>query len=580
MTSENHPNRDLPTAETLFLVTGGGKGITAENAVALADAFGSRFLLLGSSPLREEPGWAEGASGEKELKSRAVQHLQDQGKKGHPREIGRMARRVQSSREIRSTLARISAAGGSAEYLAADLTDREALHRALAPHADQIQGLLHGAGALADKYIGEKKEADFELVYGVKTDGLRHLLDLIPAEQLEFVILFSSVAGFYGNAGQADYSLGNEVLNKYAHYLAGKQPGARVLAVDWGPWDGGMVTPQLKRILTRRDVELIPVEAGTAALVDLLSRKGTPVQVLAGGTLPYPSVSPGPDLETHLIHRRLSLAANPFLKDHVIGGRAVLPTVCAVGWIVSGCEDLYPGYRFYEVSEYRVFKGIIFDDSLAGSHTLELQELEKSSGAVRLKGRIWSRSEDGQRINHYQAVVELRRDRPDPPVFDELNLDRSAPITGEELYQGSTLFHGPVFQGVQEVLNHSPRGITIRCRAPIVSPVAQGQFQVRSFNPYLADIHLQSLLIWSSLYQDVKGLPLTIEGGTQFREVDFDTETFATMQVVQKSKHNLTADVIIHDRQGTIHSRVSRAQITLSKRLDALFADNRIKAGS
>ena len=50
-----------PTKDTHFLVSGGGKGITAENVIALAQAFQSRFTLLGRSELlAEEPEWAVG----------------------------------------------------------------------------------------------------------------------------------------------------------------------------------------------------------------------------------------------------------------------------------------------------------------------------------------------------------------------------------------------------------------------------------------------------------------------------------------------------------------------------------------
>jgi hypothetical protein len=93
----------------------------------------------------------------------------------------------------------------------------------------------------------------------------------------------------------------------------------------------------------------------------------------------------------------------------------------------------------------------------------------------------------------------------------------------------------------------------------------------------MADVHLQSLLIWSSLYRDVKGLPLKIEGGQQYRPLEFEQETYATMQVREVSNHNLTADVVVHDRSGTVSARVDRAQITLSERLDVLFADNQLE---
>ncbi|MDZ7845148.1 MAG: KR domain-containing protein [Anaerolineales bacterium] len=568
----------IPDENTLFLVTGGGKGITAENAIALARTFHSRFLLLGRSPLLSaEPPWAVGVETDQDLKKNALEALSEGENKPTPREINRETRRVQSSREIRNTLQRIAKAGGQGTYLSADITDPESLRGHLAPYLDQINGMLHGAGALADKYISEKEEEDFELVYGVKVDGLRNLLDLIPADQLDYLILFSSVAGFYGNSGQADYSLGNEVLNKYAHYLANNGVDTQVFAVDWGPWDGGMVTPQLKRIFARRNVQVIPLEQGTQTLVDLLSNNGAEAQFVVGSPLPYPPLSPGERLKTHQLRRQLAVKNNPFLQDHVIGGKAVLPTVSAVGWMVNGCEALYPGYQFFQVDDYRAYKGIIFDGSLADQHTLELIEQEKSPDSIRFQARIWSLDNQDRQLNHYQARVELRRSSPERPVLDAYNLEPTSATPGADLYQENTLFHGPRFRGVQEILNHSREGITLRCRGPRVTRVDQGQFPVRSFNPFLADIHLQSLLIWSSLYLDVKGLPLRIAGGKQYRQLEFGETSYATMKVLSTSKHKLTADVISHDQEGRIYSIVNEAEITLSDRLNSLFLENQLR---
>ena len=570
--------RTTPDRETTFLVSGGGKGITAENAVALAAAHGSRFLLLGSSTLlEEEPAWAEEIEEPAELTAAAARSLAADGSDPSPQQVSREARRVASSREIRSTLERVRAAGGQAEYLSADLRDPAALKAVLEPYRGEINAVLHGAGALADKKIGAKLAGDFDLVYGVKADGLRHILSVLPPEDLDFLILFSSVAGFYGNAGQADYSLANEVLNKAAHYLAHTYPDLQVLAVDWGPWDGGMVTPQLKRILTRRNVDLISLPRGTQTTLNLLQGDQRPPQVVVGHPLPFPPASPGDSLDTHHLHRELTLENNPFLEDHVIGGRAVLPTVCAVGWMVNGGEGLFPGYQFHRVSGYRVYKGILFDESLADHHTLEIKELEKGGGRVRYRARITSQKGDGQGQNHYQAEIELRTALPEPPRLEDINVTHEVDLSGKGLYGDGTLFHGPRFQGVQEVLHHSREGITMRCQSEPIPRVEQGQFPVKTFNPYLADVHLQSLLIWASLYQDVKGLPLEIAGGTQYRTLDFGTTSYATMLVNSSSRHQLSADVITHDQDGLIYHRVEDAQITLSKRLNQLFLDNQLK---
>ena len=363
-----------PSESTHFLVSGGGKGITAENTVALAKAFQSSFTLLGRSELLgEEPDWAAGLDTDADLRQSILQYYTERNKKLSPKQMDQKIGEVLSSREIHSTLNRIKEAGGEADYLQVDITNIEDIEKQLSPNKTKITGLLHGAGALADKYIEDKKESDFELVYGVKVDGLKNILSLIPPEQLDFLILFSSVAGFYGNIGQSDYSLSNEILNKFAHHLKQSHPSCHVLAVDWGPWDGGMVTPQLKRILTKKKIQVISLKEGTETLIELLHKPNSSPQWVVGSPMPFPSPKVGNDLHSYRIFRQLTLGANPFLADHVIGGKAVLPTVCAVGWFINNCEKLYPGFRFFSVRDYQVFKGIVFDQDLADVYLLELK---------------------------------------------------------------------------------------------------------------------------------------------------------------------------------------------------------------
>ena len=74
-----------------------------------------------------------------------------------------------------------------------------------------------------------------------------------------------SVSGRFGNVGQVDYSTANEVLNKLADQLARCWP-ARVVCINWGPWDGGMVSPELRTLYEAKAIELIPVAEGVRAL--------------------------------------------------------------------------------------------------------------------------------------------------------------------------------------------------------------------------------------------------------------------------------------------------------------------------
>ncbi len=581
-----------PTSTSLFIVSGGAKGITAQCVIEVAQRYQSAFILMGRSPYPAEPeaDWSQGVSDEKTLKRRAMEHLKTTDQRPTPQRVRRMVKNVLSRREIAATLQAIEDAGGCAVYASADVTDaaimRESIDAALQQLATengsmppQITGIIHGAGVIADRPIEQKTAADFELVTSVKVEGLKNLLDCVPPGDLEHLILFSSIAGFYGNVGQADYALANEVLNKVAHQLKRRHPGCRVLAIDWGPWDGGMVTPALKRLLARRDIDVIPMDMGREIFADALASDDGNAQLVVGNALARPARMPDDVLHTHNIRRRLTLEANPFLRDHVIGGHAVLPTVCAVAWAVNTAEQLYPGSTFFRAENYKALKGIVFDETLADEYVLELEETSKSSEEIAFAALIRSQTADGKPRFHYSVDVTLRRDPPEAPQHsNDVILTSKATITGADLYDDSALFHGPCFQGIDHIVNLEPDTLTMQFSLPDMKPEIQGQFPVRTFNPYLTDISLQSLLVWAHHTHGYGGLPLSIRAGEQYRPLPFGKTLYATLTVQSSSRRHLVADVVVHDAAGEVYSQVTGAEITLSSRLNPLFAQNRLRA--
>ena len=329
-----------PDVKTVFMVSGGAKGITSLCVHKLAAQFHCRFILIGRSPNTPEPGWATGIYDDANLKMKALQHLKTNGASTTPRIVQQLVKEINSGREIRATLNAVNDVGGEAIYLPVDVTDAQVLGDAIRDAESKlgsVTGCIHGAGVLADKLIQQKSVQDIDKVIGVKLQGLRNMLDVVPVDQLAYLVLFSSVAAFFGNVGQSDYSAANEILNKVAHQVHYRHPQCRVIALDWGPWDGGMVTPALKALLKERNVDIIPVETGTDILVDALTTDSPVSQVVVGGEMVTLTAELDEILRRHRLRRRLTLKENPFLNDHVIGGYAVLPTVCAVAWVTNIC---------------------------------------------------------------------------------------------------------------------------------------------------------------------------------------------------------------------------------------------------
>ena len=106
--------------------------------------------------------------------------------------------------------------------------------------------------------------------------------------------------------------MANEVLNKMAVREALRRPSCRVKSINWGPWDGGMVTPGLKSLFEQEGVGVIPLQAGAEFLLDELSADQDPVEVmvLAPPTAPTPAAPRRPVPAVNLpvaFERRLDL---------------------------------------------------------------------------------------------------------------------------------------------------------------------------------------------------------------------------------------------------------------------------------
>ncbi|MFF1612491.1 SDR family NAD(P)-dependent oxidoreductase [Amycolatopsis sp. NPDC058278] len=264
--------------DSVVLLVGGAKGITARFAATLAAAARCRIELLGRTPVPAAADEHPQATTTADLRAALI----TAGLK-RPAEIERTVRRIQGEREVRQTLAKLEALGSPVRYQSVDMLDAEAVHRAVKEiHAEhgRLDGIVYAAGVIEDKLVAEKTPESFERVYGTKVDGARTLLEAtadLPDEPA-FVVLFGSIAAALGNRGQSDYAAANDALEA----LGRRWPAGRAVTVHWGPWaptgeHDGMVTPGLMRDYARRGIALIDPEEGTLGLLRELAwgRAGT-----------------------------------------------------------------------------------------------------------------------------------------------------------------------------------------------------------------------------------------------------------------------------------------------------------------
>jgi acyl transferase domain-containing protein len=213
-----------PQLPGTVLVTGGTGGLGALVARRLVAAHGVRGLLLVSRRGPDAPGAAE-----------LVAELTEQG----------VAVRV----------------------VAADLTERAGVERALAqvPADAPLTAVVHAAGVLADATVANLTGDQLRRVLGPKAEAAWHLHELTRHQPLAAFVLFSSVSGVLGTPGQASYAAANAYLDALAAHR--QAAGLPATSLAWGPWHVGMgagLDAASRARWSRAGVEPLTTEQGLA----------------------------------------------------------------------------------------------------------------------------------------------------------------------------------------------------------------------------------------------------------------------------------------------------------------------------
>ncbi|MFY4722907.1 type I polyketide synthase [Streptomyces sp. LaBMicrA B280] len=195
---------------------------------------------------------------------------------------GRRGPHAPGAREL---VAELSGVGAQVSVRACDVADRAALAALLdtVPAAHPLTGVVHTAGVLDDGVVTALTTDRLRRVLRPKVDAAFALHDLTRDRDLALFALFSSVAGTFGSAGQANYAAANCVLDALArHRVRLGLPGT---SIAWGPWrqDDGMMAhldDADRRRMTRAGfVPLGPAEG--LALFDAAVAGAEPVVVAA-----------------------------------------------------------------------------------------------------------------------------------------------------------------------------------------------------------------------------------------------------------------------------------------------------------
>jgi NAD(P)-dependent dehydrogenase (short-subunit alcohol dehydrogenase family) len=265
--------RSNPLRESdVIVVSGGARGVTASCLMELAGRVPLKIALLGRTTIETEPEYLTGYKSDAELKKAILDFNQEKGNKISPLELSGQVRNIIAQREIAANIMAIRAKGSEVDYYSVDISDLAQVEHVIKQVKAKwgiVKGFIHGAGIVSDKYIHDKTDTQFDKVFTTKVQGLRNLLSVLKDEMLTHICCFSSVAGRMGNSGQVDYAMANEILNKVSQSEQLRRKGdCSVKSINWGPWEGGMVSPELRKMFEAQGVTLIPIDKGAKIFAD------------------------------------------------------------------------------------------------------------------------------------------------------------------------------------------------------------------------------------------------------------------------------------------------------------------------
>ena len=419
LASDEAVESPLTTGDVL-LVTGGGKGITAECALAMASDSGARLALLG----RSDPA---------------------------------------QDKELSDNLDRMAAAGVAYSYHRVDVTkpaEVTAVIAAVQAEWGPVTAVLHGAGRNEPAALSNLTEERFRDTLAPKIGGLRAVLDAVDPDRLKLLVTFGSIIGRAGLRGEAHYATANDWLTELATRFGREHPRTKVLALEWSVWSGAGMGERLGVVeaLLRDGITPISVGDGIALLRQLLADPAVdPVQTVSGrfGGLPTLHVS-GPELPlTRFLDRvvvhypgveliteaELSAGSDPYLVDHQVDGDLLFPAVIGMEAMAQLAEALTGTDAPPVVEDLELLRPVVV--SPGGSTTIRLAALRRDRHTVDVVLRT---ADTGFAADHFRARVRLPR--PEIPGTIE-KLDTTLPEVpvdpATELY-GGILFQGKYFQ--------------------------------------------------------------------------------------------------------------------------------------
>jgi NAD(P)-dependent dehydrogenase (short-subunit alcohol dehydrogenase family)/acyl carrier protein len=581
--------------DTVFVVTGAAGGITSAIVADLAAASGGTFCLLDlvAEPSRSDPKIALFRQDREKLKLALIEEARAKGERPTPVTIDRQLMAVERSCAALRAIESVEAGGGRAIWRSANLLDGPAIAaivEEVRTTFGRIDVLVHAGGVEISRKLSEKEAGEFDLVFDIKADGFFSLLRAAEGMPVGATVVFSSVAGRFGNAGQTDYSAANALLCSMSSALRRTRPQTRTIAIDWTAWGGiGMATRgSIPTVMAAAGISMLPPESGIPTVRRELVAGGGSGEVVVAGTLGIlgAEYDPAGGLDGEKVKAWLAarkppllmvgavkaarlyggLAAEttldpreqPFLFDHQIDGVPVLPGAMGTEAFAEVASVLAPGFHVTAIEDEAFLLPFKFFRNQPA--TLHLSAVASPGGVgetivtAELRSVIQPKPElPAQERVHFRARVRMRREGPGrPKVAFEKPAERSLAIGREAVY--GVYFHGPAYRVIERA-SVEGRSVVARMAAglPANSKPADAESLVA---PRLIELCFQAAGLWLLARKQTMALPTALERAAVYRS-EAAARGRPLYVTVEAREDGGAFDARVVDEKGAVYAEIS-----------------------
>ncbi|MGW2442374.1 type I polyketide synthase, partial [Streptomyces goshikiensis] len=213
-----------------------------------------------------------------------------------------------------------------------------ALRALLEAEAEGLTAVVHTAGVLDDGVLDALTPERFESVLRAKATSALNLHELTVELGIELsaFVLFSSMSGSIGAAGQANYAAANAYLDALAEQR--RAAGLAATSIAWGPWaEGGMAADEAMDARMRR--EGVPPMAPDSAIAALAQAVGAGEAALTVADIAW-------DRFSSVV---AAVRPNPSVADFATAASQGSASVTGQGTVVTGTD--VAGAAFAKLAE-------------------------------------------------------------------------------------------------------------------------------------------------------------------------------------------------------------------------------------